>query len=87
MTLKEWFQKHKSLDMRMKLAEKADSTVGYLNQLAYTPKKASVSMCAALYSASVELTPGEVIFPEDERPDIAEVFSTKQQHEEESKAT
>tara|TARA_R110002153_G_scaffold195922_10_gene349261 strand:- start:311 stop:490 length:180 start_codon:yes stop_codon:yes gene_type:complete len=53
----------------------ANSIVGYLNQLAYTSKKASVTMCACLYSASAEIT------PEDERPDIAEVFSTKQMHE------
>ncbi|VEL96977.1 hypothetical protein ALT761_01976 [Alteromonas sp. 76-1] len=81
MTLKEWFKKHKSLEKRMELARAANSTVGYLNQLAYTSKKASVSMCAGLYSASAEITPEDVIFPEDERPDIAEVFSTKQMHE------
>lgn len=81
MTLKEWFRKHKSLELRMELAAKADSSIGYLSQLVYTPKKTSVAMCEKLHNASMDLTPEDVIFPEDERPDIARVFNLKENYE------
>ena len=77
MNTREWFKAHKSQLLRESLARKAGTTIKYLENLVYSKKKTGSKLCEALFKASCELTPEHPIFPEDERPDLAETFSKK----------
>lgn len=73
--IKEWLKKNKCQQTREALAVKANTTIGYLNQLAYTERLAGIEMCKSLRDASAELTPDTIIEPRHVRPDIAAIFS------------
>tara|TARA_B100000965_G_C19519826_1_gene725932 strand:- start:578 stop:832 length:255 start_codon:yes stop_codon:yes gene_type:complete len=75
MNIKQWLSENKSQEVRDALAEKANTSIGYLSQLAYTPRKAGIEMCKALRDASAEITPDSIIEPRDVRPDIAAIFN------------
>lgn len=75
MNIKQWLKQNKEASVREKLAEMSGTTIGYINQLAYTPKKAGPEMCKSLRDASKILTPDTVIEPRDVRPDIAVIFN------------
>lgn len=75
MDAKAWFKENKSKKVRALLAKEAGTTIGYLNQLSSTEKKAGPEMCRKLYEASKKVTPETVILPHVQRPDIAEIFN------------
>jgi hypothetical protein len=72
--VKDWLIENKDPSVREKLAFSAGTTIGYLNQLAHTPKKPGINTCKKLYEASKKVTPNSLILPKDMRPDIAEIF-------------
>lgn len=74
MTLKQWLEYHKDKTLRLELAHRAGTSYGYLEQIRYGHRQATIELCEKLFRASKILTPGALIIPRDQRPDIAKLF-------------
>lgn len=77
MNLKIWATKHKNEVTRKELVKVAGTSFKYFEQLIYTKRKAGPDVCKAFYIASKRVTPNHIIYPEDMRPDLAEIFNLK----------
>lgn len=74
MTLKQWLEYHKDKNLRLKLADLAGTSIGYLEQVRYGHRQATIELCEKLFAASKKLTPNSLIIPREQRPDIAKLF-------------